>query len=276
MTQRETAVQRHDRMMREEREQAERLRTDRADPDIWKGNAGRFRPVEVAEDPAVGPLADLAGTGGRAIDVGAGGGRHTVPLARRLREVVAVEPSPAMRAVLDEAIRSAGLSNVVVVPERWEEADVEPAELVFAAHVTYGIQLIEPFLRKIDRTARRAAALVAFANPPQHVIAPFWKAVYGEERLRLPCRDELVDVLRELGAEPELIDLPPQEVRPFGTPEEAFSELRRRVYTGTGTPDERRLRAAIPELTVERDGDLWPRDAEPNPMSIIWWVPGGM
>ena len=77
MTERETAVQRHDRMMREEREQAERLRTDRADPDIWKGNqdtvkigfardvlvtvpkgvAGKLKPVLERKDPLMAPVA---------------------------------------------------------------------------------------------------------------------------------------------------------------------------------------------------------------------------
>jgi SAM-dependent methyltransferase len=272
----DSAVQRHDRMMREEREQAERLRSDRADRDIWKGNAGRFRPVSECEDPAVAPLAELAGTGARVIDVGAGGGRIAVPLAARVGEVVAVEPSAAMRDVLAAAIAQSGARNIVVVPEAWEDAEVAPAELAFAAHVTYGVQRIEPFLRKLDRAATRHAALVAFADPPQQVFAPFWQAVYGEERLRLPCRDELVAVLRELGARPELIDLAPQEPRSLGSPEEAFADLRRRLYIGIGTPAEDRLRAAIPGLTVARDGELWPRDAEPNPMSIIHWVPAGM
>jgi 2-polyprenyl-3-methyl-5-hydroxy-6-metoxy-1,4-benzoquinol methylase len=276
MSRRETATERHDRMMREERDQAERLRTDRADTDIWKGNASRFRPVVETEDPAVAPLVDLAGPGGRAIDVGAGGGRHAVPLARRLREVVAIEPSPAMREVLAETIRSAGVTNVTIVPERWEDADIDPAELAFAAHVTYGVQRIEPFLRKLDRMTTRHAALVAFANPPQQFAAPFWRAVYGEVRLRLPCRDELVGVLRELGAETRVIELPAQEVRSLGSPDEAFAELRRRLYIGAGTAAEERLRVAIRELTVERDGELWPRDAEPNPMALIWWKPIGM
>lgn len=271
----ERAAERHDRMMREEREQAERLRTDRAEADIWRGNTRRFRPAGDAEDPAVAPLADLAGPGGTAIDVGAGGGRMTVPLARRLRHVVAVEPSPSMREVLVEAIGRAGARNVTVVPARWEEAEVEPAGLAFAAHVTYGVQRIAPFLRKLDRMATRHAALVAFAHPPQQFAAPFWQAVYGEARLRLPARDELIDVLREIGARPELIDLPPQAVRSLGPPEEAFADLRRRLYIGAGTPVEARLRRAIAALTVERDGELWPREAEPNPASIIWWTPLG-
>jgi hypothetical protein len=181
-----------------------------------------------------------------------------------------------MRAVLVEAIARAGVLNVTVVPERWEDAEASPVELVFAAHVTYGVQRIGPFLRKMDRLATRLAALVAFANPPQHFAAPFWRAVYGEERLRLPCRDELVDVLTEMGASPEQLDLPPQPARSLGLPEEAFDDLRRRLYVGPGTPAEDRLRAAMPNLTIERDGELWPRAVQPNPMALILWQPVGM
>ena len=272
----ESAVERHNRMMREEREQAERLRSDYADRDIWRSNARRFRPEGRAEDPAIEPLVRLAGSMARAIDVGAGGGRIAIPLATRMREVVAVEPSPAMREVLAAEVARSGIANLTVVPSTWSDADVEPAELVFAAHVTYGVPDIEPFVRKLDRLATRRVALVAFAEPPQHFVAAFWREVYGEERLRLPCRDELVAVARELGADPELIDLPPQELRSFGTAEEALGELRRRLYIGEGSHHEARLREAIAALTVERDGELWPVEARPNPMSIVHWQPAGM
>jgi 2-polyprenyl-3-methyl-5-hydroxy-6-metoxy-1,4-benzoquinol methylase len=272
----ETAVARHDRMVREERDQAERVRTDQAGRDIWKGNARRFQPVEETIEPAVSPLAELAGPDARVIDVGAGGGRIAIPLARRVREVVAVEPSAAMREVLAEATARSGVRNVTVVPDRWEDAEVAPAELAFAAHVTYGVQAIEPFVRKLDRLATRHAALVAFAEPPQHFVAPFWRVVYGEERLRLPCREELLAVVRELGGEPASIDLPPQAPRSLGAPEEAFRDLRRRLYIGEGTTHEAALRDAIDSLTVEQDGELWPRDARPNPVSIIWWEAGHM
>ena len=270
---RESAIARHDRMVREERDQAERIRTDRADEDIWKPHAKRFGPGSEPEHVAVEPLAGLVDPEATVIDVGAGGGRITIPLARRVRGVVAVEPSPAMREVLEaEALRE-GVDNLRVVPSSWDEAQVEAAELVFAANVTYGIQDIEPFLRKLDRAATRRAALVAFADPPQHQVAPFWRQVYGEERLRLPCRSELLDALRELGAEPRLIDLPPQDPRPFGVPESAYEELRRRLFIGRGSPLEARLQEAISRLTVERDGELWPVEAYPNERSVIWWEP---
>jgi SAM-dependent methyltransferase len=271
----ESAVARHDRMVREEMEQAERVRSTADVPaDFWQTLAKNFRvPADRSADPTPEALAALIGPDDRVIDVGAGGGRITVPLARRCRELVAVEPSPAMRAVLEEEIARHGVRNIRIVPARWEEAVVEPAALTFAAHVTYGIQAIEPFLRKLDAAALRHAALVTMTDPPQTPLAPFWRAVHGEARLRLPCRDELVAVLRELGADPEVIPLGPAPVLPLGPPAEALDLLRFRMVVGPGTPGDDRLRRAIDRLTEERDGLLWPRGAPPNGRSIIRWDP---
>lgn len=271
-----SAVDRHNRMVREEMEQAEAVRSDQGSgADFWKPNARRFRPVE-EEDTVVNVLAGLAGPESRVIDVGAGGGRITIPLARRVREVVAVEPSGAMRNVLESEIELRNANNLKIIPERWEDADVEPAELVFASHVTYGIQNIEPFLRKLGGMATRHAAVVIFADPPQHALAPFWLAVYGEARLRLPCRDDVLDVLRELGATPRLIALPPQTPMSLGPPDVAFEELRRRLFIGAGTAQEFRLRGAMSTLTVERDGELWLSERAENERSLISWEPSSM
>ncbi|MBI4493919.1 MAG: class I SAM-dependent methyltransferase [Chloroflexi bacterium] len=271
----ESASQRHDRMVREEMLQAERVRSTAGKPaDFWQTLARNFRAPAPGVDPTPEALAALIEPGHRVIDVGAGGGRIAIPLARRCRELVAVEPSPAMRAVLAEEMARHGVTNIRVVPTTWEEAEVEPAELVFAAHVTYGIQVIEPFLRKLDAKATRHAALVAMADPPQIAIAPFWRAVHGEERLRLPCRAELLDVLRELGAQPEVIPLAPMLPNPFGTRQETIDLLRFRLLAGPGTPADERLLACLDELAVERDGLLWPKDARPNERAILRWEPG--
>lgn len=276
MSPQESAVQKHDRMVREEMEQAEAKRASADKPaDFWQSLAKHFRPpAEPEEDPVVDRLAELAGPDGRVIDVGAGGGRVALPLARHCREVVAVEPSPSMRKILDEAIAQQGVKNVSVVAAGWEEAEVDPADLVFASHVTYGIQQIEPFLRKLDAKATRHAALVAMTDPPQFPLEPFWRYVHGEERLKLPCRDELLEVLRELGVEPEIIPLPPIPPRPLGPRDEALDTLRFRLVVSPGTPEDDRLQQAIATLAEERDGYLYPKDAKPHARQIIRWTPG--
>ena len=261
-------------MVRAEMMQAEHVRsTADAPADFWQTLARNFR-VPTEADPTPDALAALIGPEDRVIDVGAGGGRIAIPLSRRCRELIAVEPSPSMRAVLEEEITQHGVRNIRIVAARWEDATVEPAELVFAAHVTYGVQAIEPFVRKLDAAARRRAALVMMTDPPQTPLAPFWRFVHREERLRLPCRDEILAVLRELGAEPAVIPLGPAPILPLGPREEAIDLLRFRLVVGPGTAADARLHHALGALAEERDGILWPKGACSNERSLIHWTPG--
>ncbi len=54
------------------------------------------------------------------------------------------------------------LENVKVVADTWEEAEVEPHDLVVCAHVVYTVREIESFIRKLTAHARKTVALVAF------------------------------------------------------------------------------------------------------------------
>jgi 2-polyprenyl-3-methyl-5-hydroxy-6-metoxy-1,4-benzoquinol methylase len=263
-------------MVADEMAQAERVRSTAGRPaDFWQALAGRFRvPADTGSDPTLDALEALVGPGDRIIDVGAGGGRLAIRLARRCREVVAIEPSPAMRAVLAEETARHGVTNVRIVAATWEEATVEPAPLVFAAHVTYGVRPIEPFLRKLDALATRHAALIVMRDPPQAPIAAFWRAVHGEERLRLPCRDELVAALAELSIAPEATGLGPAPPLALGPREQALDLLRFRLLTAPGTPADTRLLAVLEELTEERDGQLYPRAAA-NEAWLLRWTPAG-
>ncbi len=72
------------------------------------------------------------------LDIGAGGGRWTIPIAATAGNVTAVEPSADMRAILCENINEAGMDNIDTVPSTWEEAAVEPHDVVVSAHAIYG------------------------------------------------------------------------------------------------------------------------------------------
>jgi SAM-dependent methyltransferase len=257
--------------------QAEAVRSTAGRPaDFWQTLARRFRPpAETAPDPAIAALAALIGPADQAVDVGAGGGRLAIPLAAHCREVVAVEPSPAMRAVLAEEAARRGVTNIRLVAATWEDADVAPAPLVFAAHVTYGVRPIEPFLRKLDAMATRHAAVLVMRDPPQSPIAPFWQAVHGEARLRLPCRDELLAALRELAIEPEVRSLGPAPPLSLGARADAIDLLRFRLLVGPGTAGDARLLGVVDALTEERGGEVFVRGAGPNEVFLLRWTPGG-
>jgi SAM-dependent methyltransferase len=94
------------------------------------------------------------------LDVGAGVGALTVPLARSVERVTALEPSPTMREELAGALARNRLSNVTCIPARWGEADVAPHDLILVANVAPIFQNLLPFVAAAEPLARRALALV--------------------------------------------------------------------------------------------------------------------
>ncbi len=57
-------------------------------------------------------LLAVLGPTARVLEVGPGSGAFTLPLARAVQEVVAVEPSATMRAVLERNLAQASIGNV--------------------------------------------------------------------------------------------------------------------------------------------------------------------
>ena len=126
------------------------------DADFWRTRASGFRADPRREpDAALRRVLDMAGPDTTVLDVGAGGGRLALPLALRCRHVTAVEPSPSMVEQLREGADEAGIANMSVVQANWEDAEVEPADLVICSHVVYGVVDIDHFVRKLDAHAQR-------------------------------------------------------------------------------------------------------------------------
>jgi SAM-dependent methyltransferase len=88
------------------------------------------------------------------LDIGAGIGRWTVPLARTVHRLTAVEPLPAMRQVLLERVASHGLSNVAVVSAPWMEAETPRHDAAIAVHATYTTPDLLGFVGKMESSAR--------------------------------------------------------------------------------------------------------------------------
>src|ERR1051325_6686592 len=105
-----------------------------SDPHYWDHRAPSFaRSTGGRADQFLGVVEPFTSPRKTLIDVGAGAGRHAVPLAGELEWVTAVEPSERMRAHLP------ALPNLTVVASAWEDADVAAADLVICCHVLYGV-----------------------------------------------------------------------------------------------------------------------------------------
>jgi SAM-dependent methyltransferase len=265
-------------MVRAEHDQADRVRQGKAAEDYWKAFSHRFAPARDGDgkDGSVDALLDLVGPDDAVLDVGAGGGRISLPLTRKCRWVVAVEPSESMRERLLEAASEWRPRKLSIVAESWEHADVEAADVVICSHVLYTVQDPVNFVRKLEAKARRLVAVVMFERSAASSYFPLWPMVHGEERLTLPCLPEFEALLIEMGIAYSGKKLPPREPGGFADAGQAVAESMARLFVAPGTPKAAKLEKAVRESLVPHDGGVRFKWAAPQQPSLITWTPAAV
>lgn len=228
----------------------------KAHADLWSGIAEGFRDdPRRTGDQVVDQVAEWLTPQSTVLDVGGGAGRYALPLALRCREVTVVEPSEAMQNALRESAKEHGIDNVVVNCDKWEAANVQPANVVLCAHVVYGVLDIASFLRKLDASATDAVAITVGNVSPLTRMSPLWEVARQEKRIDLPALPDLLRVLWEMHIFPDvrMIDAP----RPLSAPnlEVGLQLARHFLYIEPGSVEDERLVAAVPDLMEEtREG----------------------
>jgi hypothetical protein len=264
------------RMYDQERNQAESATLPGfiAQSDCWSGQAERFA---AAAQRATQPdgfmrfvLPRLRPTD-RLIDIGAGAGRYAPLLSAAVAEVLAIEPSPSMRARLEQRLADDQLRNLRVVAQPWPNDDLVPCDVAIAAHVLYGVREIGPFLRAMDASASRACFLLLAFRHPSSFVSPFWEKLYGEPRLPLPGALECLNALYQLGITARLEVVPVTNRLSYADEHEALADLRWRLRTPAQPEYDSQIVGAIAELLDRTDDDrLAPRDM-PAQAAVIWW-----
>jgi molybdenum cofactor cytidylyltransferase len=239
-------------------------------------------PAREGDDTLEAILA-WAESGDTWLDIGAGAGRYALPVARRVRSVIAVDPSAAMLGALEAGARDHGLANVRAIPGRWPpdpdlRAALGPdpvADVALIAHVSYDIADILPFLEAMESAVTRRCIAVLMERNPASVAAPFWPPVHGEARVPLPALPEMVELLQARGRRP-VIHRVPGRPRRWADRDELTTYLHRQLWVEPGGPGDRRLAAAIDDLAVvEPDGSLTVPSLPTLDTGIVAWEPGG-
>lgn len=263
------------RMYDEEREQAERaIPSDAATrADFWVTQSKQFATaVQRVQQPDsfmrfVLPRLRSSDT---VLDIGAGTGRYVPTLASAAARVLALEPSAAMRAHLEQRIADEQLSNVAVIAESWPEADVSPCDVTISAHVVYAVREIGPFLEHMNRVTRRAAFLLLNVQPPAFFVSSFWQRMYGEPRLPLPGLLECLNALYQLDIPANLSLIPLPSRFTYADEQEAITDIRRRLRIQNSAHDDT-IRDELAHV-FQRDaaGRLVLRNRAAT-AAVLWW-----
>jgi SAM-dependent methyltransferase len=257
--------------VRANREQVDRFR-EATPGDFYAPIAGMFRADPRRHDePTLERLRALVQPEDVVLDIGAGGGRYTLPLALECREVIAIEPSAGMRQVLATGMAEHRIHNIQVLDGRWPEAAPGLAgDVALISHLGYDVEDIGPFLDAMESAARRSCVAVLLSQPPPREADRFWPKVHGVERAALPSLPEFLSVLlaRDRLFEVQLVDRPPQA---YTDPEQALTWLRQQLWTAPGSEKDRRLAEAAHARLEERNGRYalaW----EPVAVGIVTWT----
>ena len=178
--------------------------------DMWAGPAAaqfRFDPRREL-DANLAALASYIEPGDALVDVGGGAGRVSLPLALRCREVVTVEPSPAMAEEYAGSVRAAGITNARLLSGDWMEEDGVAGDVAVTCDVTYFVRDIVPFVRRMEAAARRRVMITVWSEPPPNRGADLFRRVYGEPQAPMCGHRQLLPVLWEMGVLPEVRVLP--------------------------------------------------------------------
>ena len=206
---------------------------------------------------------------GSVLDVGAGAGAASLPLAASTTELTAVDTSEAMLAELTGLAQPLGLRVHTVIGAWPEVAEAVPvADVVVCHHVFYNVPDLTAFALALHGHARRRVVVELTARHPMSALNPLWKVMHDLERPEGPTAEDAANVLRSRGLRPNA-----QAWRRLASPEyPSFAELLAATRQRLCLPSERddELTEALLELGVdpERPYDL---PAPDDRVVTLWW-----
>lgn len=210
------------------------------------------------------------------LDIGAGAGRYALPLALRVREVTALDPSPAMLAALREQAAGQGIANVRTIEARWPmPAPAAPpcADVVLIANLGYDVEEIGPFLDALEAAAGRLCVAVLADRQPSLPAHAFWPPVHGEERIGLPALGDFLGLLRARGRTPREARAPRQS-RGYPSRDELLGWLRNQLFLEPGSARDSILAAELERrIVLHADGSVGLAAAAPLETGIVAWEP---
>jgi 2-polyprenyl-3-methyl-5-hydroxy-6-metoxy-1,4-benzoquinol methylase len=207
------------------------------------------------------------------LDVGAGAGRYAIAIAPHVASLTAVEPDAAMLPRLVEAVQRAGCGNVRVVAETWQDADVEPADLVLCAHVLYPIADVVPFIRRLnDHVSSTCIIALRDTVAEPEPLGRLWEQYHGEPRRLQPGYVEAFNLLIEMGIHANVrVQQGLSQTWAYPDLDAAVEAIREHLILAQTPKIDASLRAALKSTLAADEAGLLRLPAQPSYTATLWW-----
>jgi SAM-dependent methyltransferase len=245
-------------------------------PDADAGLVERFRAQDrgrsLRPDGLLQHVLATLGPGSTVLELGAGTGRWTIPMARVARRVTALEPSPGMEEMLRANMAEAGADNIDVVAAGWQDADVGPHDVSVAAHSMYTSPDLEGFVRFMERRTRRTCFMELRILPADGVIGDLARRIHGSSH---DSPDAVIawNALYTLGICANVLVEDDAEFRIDASLDDALRWARSHLRSQGQTAHDELIRSTLAaRLTRTDEGYRWP---DRRRSALMWWRPSG-
>jgi SAM-dependent methyltransferase len=203
------------------------------------------------------------------LDIGAGNGRWTIPLAVKARTVTAVEPDKEILDILRENVKTAP-GNIQIIQSSWEEASVQAHDIVICAHAMYSILDLASFVHKMEQHARQACYMAIRLPPVDGVIGELTKTIYS--RLYDSANAVIAyNALYSLGIYTNVLVENDIYHWANNTLEEAFIRAKRHLYLESNSTYDGLIRDTLGKrLVLSNNRYIWPDGMR---SALLWWKP---
>ncbi len=138
--------------------------------------------------------------GGSVIDIGAGAGAASLPLAPRMTRLTAIDTHQPLLADLTRRAAPLGI-QLSTVHGCWPDvaADLPAADVVVCHHVIYNVADLAPFVTALAAHARRRVVVEITARHPLTALNPYWREFHNLPRPTGPTAEQVIELLQSLG-----------------------------------------------------------------------------
>lgn len=250
-------------LWRELVDRSSRVAPERSAGDFWAGRAQDFHDRVHGRRNQPDSIRDFVletvAPGSTVLDIGAGTGGWSIPLAGRAARVTAVDSSASMIAVLRQNIAKEGVANVDIVPGSWPDVQVDTHDYSLAAHSVYGSADLPGFVERMQVLTRRTCFLVIHIPVAGGVMAEAATHLWGHP-LDSPNFTVAYNVLLQMGLAPNvLVGQQSSGPRTSATLDDALVRMKRHFGLADTDKNDAFLVSLLKRRLEHRDGRyLWP------------------
>lgn len=204
------------------------------------------------------------------LDIGAGIGRWSIPMAMVCRKVTALDAKPRMLEILHENATAEGVANIETILGEWYTAKVVPHEHVLSCHSVYISPDIAGYVRKMECFALKGCYMVMRVPRHDGIIGELSRRVHGTFH-DSPNFIAGYNALLQMGIAGHVVM--EEQGRPWHnkTLQDALSRAKRHLQLHADTHDNM-IMDILKERLVLRDGRYWWPDGMRS--ALVWWRTG--